>query len=132
MVIYDKMNANTIWESWEGTQALGGIASLDHYSKGAVVEWLISSMCGIHVLQNNGIEITPKPGGHFTFARAVYQSIYGKIISSWERRKGKIFYHVEIPANTHATIKIGELCYKIDSGCHDFTQIEQKKNFKMV
>lgn len=124
-----KMNANTIWESWEGTQALGGIASLDHYSKGAVVEWLISSMCGIHVLQNNEIEITPKPGGHFTFARAVYQSIYGKIISSWERRKGKIYYHVEIPTNTHATIKIGEHCYKIGSGCHDFTQIEQQKEF---
>ncbi len=29
-----KMNANTIWESWEGTEAQGGIASLDHYSKG--------------------------------------------------------------------------------------------------
>ena len=28
-----KMHANTIWESWEGTEAQGGIASLDHYSK---------------------------------------------------------------------------------------------------
>lgn len=33
-----KIGATTIWESWEGTQAQGGIASLDHYSKGAVLE----------------------------------------------------------------------------------------------
>ena len=44
-----KMHANTIWESWEGTQAQGGIASLDHYSKGAVLEWVFSEMCGIKV-----------------------------------------------------------------------------------
>ena len=34
---------------WEGTSAQGGIASLDHYSKGAVCEWLFREMCGIHV-----------------------------------------------------------------------------------
>ena len=39
-----KMNANTIWESWEGTEAQGGVASLDHYSKGAVCEWLFDSI----------------------------------------------------------------------------------------
>lgn len=48
-----KMNANTIWESWEGTQAQVGIASLDHYSKGAVLEWVVSEMCGIQVSGEN-------------------------------------------------------------------------------
>ena len=37
-----KAGANTIWESWEGPNAQGGVASLNHYSKGAVVEWLFS------------------------------------------------------------------------------------------
>ena len=44
-----KMGATTIWESWEGTAAQGGIASLNHYSKGAVVEWLFSACCGIRI-----------------------------------------------------------------------------------
>lgn len=31
-----KNGATTIWESWEGTRAQGGIASLNHDAKGAV------------------------------------------------------------------------------------------------
>ena len=42
-----RQGATTIWESWEGPNAQGGVASLNHYSKGAVVEWLFSIMCGI-------------------------------------------------------------------------------------
>ena len=42
-----KMGANTIWESWEGTEAQGGVGSLNHYSKGAVCEWIFSRMCGL-------------------------------------------------------------------------------------
>ena len=61
-----KKGATTIWESWEGTEAQGGIASLNHYSKGAVCEWLFSSMCGINVDGENHFVISPKPGGHFT------------------------------------------------------------------
>ena len=44
-----KQGATTIWESWEGPNAQGTVASLNHYSKGAVVEWLFSTMCGINV-----------------------------------------------------------------------------------
>ena len=74
-----KMNANTIWESWEGTEAQGGIASLDHYSKGAVLEWVFSEMCGIKVSGENQFTIAPKAGGKFTFAKCQYQSVYGKV-----------------------------------------------------
>ena len=55
-----KNGATTIWESWEGTKAQGGIASLNHYSKGAVCEWLFGTMCGINVAGEN----------RFTIARA--------------------------------------------------------------
>ncbi len=40
-----KSGATTIWESWEGDRAAGsGVASLDHYSKGAVCRWLFDTM----------------------------------------------------------------------------------------
>ena len=80
-----KSGANTIWESWEGTSAQGGIASLDHYSKGAVCEWLFREMCGIHVAGENHFVIAPKPGGHFTHASAEYHSVYGRVKSGWKR-----------------------------------------------
>ena len=57
-----KMGANTIWESWEGTEAQGGVASLNHYSKGAVCEWLFGEMCGIKVGGENEYIIEPKIG----------------------------------------------------------------------
>lgn len=63
-----KMNANTIWESWEGTEAQGGVASLDHYSKGAVCEWLFDTMCGIKVSGERQFTIAPKVGGSITYA----------------------------------------------------------------
>lgn len=99
-----KIGATTIWESWEGTQAQGGIASLDHYSKGAVLEWVFSKMCGISVCGKNKFEITPQPGGHFTFANTVYNSVYGEVISGWEKTERGWKYNISIPANTTAEI----------------------------
>uniref|UniRef100_UPI00402583DA family 78 glycoside hydrolase catalytic domain n=1 Tax=Candidatus Fimenecus sp. TaxID=3022888 RepID=UPI00402583DA len=99
-----KMHANTIWESWEGTEAQGGIASLDHYSKGAVCEWLFGDMCGIKVSGENEFTIAPKAGGKFTFAECEYQSVYGKVKSGWERQNGKTAYKIVIPANTTAKV----------------------------
>lgn len=99
-----KMGATTIWESWEGTQAQGGIASLNHYSKGAVCEWLFRAMCGINVSGENHFVIKPQPGGHFTFANAQYSSVFGTVKSGWEIKDGKAIYTIEIPANCTAEI----------------------------
>ncbi len=99
-----KMHANTIWESWEGTEAQGGIASLDHYSKGAVCEWLFGDMCGVKVAGENKFTIAPKAGGKFTFAGCEYQSVYGKVSCGWERQNGKTMYKIVIPANTTAKV----------------------------
>lgn len=99
-----KNGATTIWESWEGTQAQGGIASLNHYSKGAVCEWLFKTMCGIRVDGENHFTIAPKPGGSFTYAKVCYRSVYGIVESGWKNIDDAIIYSVIVPANTGATI----------------------------
>lgn len=101
-----KMGANTIWESWEGTEAQGGVASLNHYSKGAVCEWLFSEMCGIQVAGENHFVIAPKPGGHFTHAHAAYDSVFGRVESGWRIEEGNILFEVVIPANCTAEIRL--------------------------
>ncbi len=58
-----KNGATTVWESWEGTEAQGGIASLNHYSKGAVCAWLFKTMCGIRIAEENHFVIAPRKGG---------------------------------------------------------------------
>lgn len=99
-----KNGATTTWESWEGTQAQGGIASLNHYSKGAVCEWLFKTMCGIRVDGENHFTIAPKPGGSFTYAKVCYRSVYGIVESGWKNIDDAIIYSVIVPANTGATI----------------------------
>lgn len=117
-----KMNANTIWESWEGTQAQGGIASLDHYSKGAVLEWVFSEMCGIKVKGENSFIVAPKVGGHFTFAECTYQSMYGKISCKWRKENGKTVYDIEIPANTTADLVLPSMKKKLTAGAYEFVE----------
>lgn len=99
-----KNGATTIWESWEGTQAQGGIASLNHYSKGAVCEWLFKTMCGIRMNGENHFIIAPKPGGNFTYAKASYDSIYGRVECGWEKMQNGYRFTVHVPCNTAATV----------------------------
>ena len=116
-----KNGATTIWESWEGTQAQGGIASLNHYSKGAVCEWLFKTMGGIRVDGENHFTIAPKPGGSFAYARASYNSIFGIVESGWEKTETGYRFRIVVPCNTTATVVLpdgtnqnvtaGEVCF---------------------
>ena len=115
-----KNGATTIWESWEGTEAAGGVASLNHYSKGAVCEWLFSSMCGIRVAGENHFVIAPKPGGHFTFAKARYLSRYGEVESGWTAAGD---FTIVIPAGCTAEIQLPEEESRtVEAGTWTFTE----------
>ena len=116
-----KVGATTVWESWEGTQAQGGIASLNHYSKGAVCEWLFNTMCGINVgAEPNTFVISPVVGGSFKYAKATYNSIYGTVTSGWKRDNGKTVYEIEIPANCTATVIIDGKEQTVSAGKYTF------------
>ncbi len=102
-----KAGATTIWEAWEGPDSKsGGIGSLNHYSKGAMVEWLFTSLCGICVTGENHFVISPKPGGHFSHASACYNSVYGAVESGWKRENGKTTYTITVPVNCCAEIRL--------------------------
>ena len=124
-----KHGANTIWESWEGPyKSDGGTDSLNHYSKGAAVEWLFTTMCGIRVDGENHVTIAPRPGGHFTRAEAEYDSVYGRIESKWERQEDKTVYTVAIPANCTADIYLPDSrAQTVESGEYTFT-VESARN----
>jgi alpha-L-rhamnosidase len=99
--------ATTIWELWNGIDA-DGIArgSLNHYSKGAVISFLHSSVAGIRVLEPayRRFRIAPQPGGGIRWARAVHDSPYGRIESSW-RIEGEAFrLEVVVPPGTSAEV----------------------------
>ena len=117
-----KSGATTIWEAWEGNATEnGGIASLNHHSKGAVVAWLFDTMCGIHVDGENHFVLAPHPGGHFTRANAVYDSVYGRVESGWAKTPDGWHYTITIPANCTAELHLPEKPpVTLESGTYTF------------
>jgi hypothetical protein len=84
--------------------------SFNHYAIGAVGEWMYRVILGIN---NDDAKpayehfvIRPYPGGGLTFAKGSYNSIRGKIESSWRVEGSGFKLDVTIPANTSATIYV--------------------------
>ena len=98
-----KQGATTVWESWEGNTGSTGVASLNHYSKGAVVSWLIEGICGIRV-EMGKITIRPQPHPMMGYAKAAFDSPLGMIRSEWKYVGEQVEYHITIPANTTAVL----------------------------
>lgn len=111
-----KNGATTIWERWNSyvaeTDTFGDVSmnSFNHYSYGAIGEWLFSAVLGINTSEECGetgfkhIILTPHIGAPLTYARGYYDSIYGRIVSEWETEKNKCVYRCEIPPNTFARV----------------------------
>lgn len=118
-----KAGATTVWEDWEGT------VSHNHYSPGAVCQWLFDTVAGIAVSGENYFAITPTPGGGLTFAKAEYQSLYGRVESRWERTKTGIRYEVKIPSNARAKITLpGGTQHTVGSGVFIYESVERSPN----
>jgi alpha-L-rhamnosidase len=102
--------ATTIWEAWEGIKPDGSLSpvSLNHYSPGAVVDFLHSKVAGIIPAEPGykRIAIHPLPGGGLTGAKATYESVHGLIVSEWEQKNGRMTMKVTLPANTRATVTL--------------------------
>ena len=116
--------ATTLLENWnlEATRDI----SDNHMMFGEIGGWFFKGLGGIlpdpeapgfkHIL------LEPNFVGPATF-EAVHESPYGRIVSKWERRGRRILYHVEIPANSSATLRLpegiaGEKIIRLDAGSH--------------
>jgi alpha-L-rhamnosidase len=116
-----KKGCTTIPESWNCFDEKGKPErSFNHYSYGAIVGWLIDGCAGINVADAK-IEIAPNPDARLQYAKAVYESPLGRIVSEWKYVGGKVIYHMEIPANVTAMIRIpGQDEVQVTSGVYDF------------
>ena len=114
--------ATTIWERWNSytkEKGFGGeqnawMNSFAHYSFGAVCEWMFSRLAGIDAKDAgyNHLIIHPMPPSPdsnpdqppINWVRAHYDSIHGRISSSWKRTMDRFELDVSIPANTTAKV----------------------------
>ncbi len=109
--------ATTIWERWDGyVKGRGfqdrGMNSFNHYSIGAVGEWLYSVVLGIQfdpsVPAMKHLIIQPRPGGTLIHAKGHYDSLHGRIEVEWRREADAFRLKVNIPPNTSATVHLPE------------------------
>lgn len=120
-----KMGATTIWEKWNAIKpdSVVQATSYNHYSYGAVGEWLYRVVAGIDAASPGyeKILIRPQPGGGLDWVNASYTCPFGKIVSNWKINNGKFTMHVEIPAGTRATVLIpGKESVEVAAGTYDF------------
>lgn len=104
-------------------QASNSIPILEHETfkpKGAVCEWLFNTVCGIKVAGDRQFTVEPKVGGSLDFAQAEYDSIYGKVVSSWHKKGGKVTYSITIPTNTTAKIVLPGITRIVGAGNYSF------------
>jgi alpha-L-rhamnosidase len=106
-----RQGATSIWERWDGwTPENGfqdpGMNSFAHYSFGAVYQWMVENIGGIHSAAPayKEILIAPQLDDKVTSSAVAYRSIRGLIATDWKEKHGKLLFKVTIPANTTAQV----------------------------
>ena len=108
-----RMGATTIWERWnsimpDGHLSPDGMNSLNHYSYGAIVEWLYRYVAGINPWEEEPgfrkVRIAPKPDYRMSHVEMALDSPVGTYESSWTLKKGKLQFRIVVPFGGAAQI----------------------------
>lgn len=99
-----KQGATTLWEYWDGR------GSRDHPMYADAAAWLVNDLAGIAPDPTapgfRQFIIRPQPVPGLTRAEAGYDSIRGRIESSWQSGPNGLQLSVRVPANTTALIHL--------------------------
>jgi alpha-L-rhamnosidase len=121
-----KHGATTIWERWDGwTEDKGfqdpGMNSFNHYAYGSCGQWMFASLAGIDAEEPGFGRIRIRPrvlgwpkkdpgvGKPIEWVKASYDSIRGRIATSWEDRGDTLVLKVAVPANASASVWVPAL-----------------------
>ena len=106
--------ATTIWELWNGNTADPSMNSGNHVMLlGDLILWEYEYLGGIRALEPGYSRIQLKPSiiPGLDYVKCSYESVSGRIESSWSVYKGHYEWNFTIPANTEA-----EVCVPTSSG----------------
>ncbi|MEV3859392.1 family 78 glycoside hydrolase catalytic domain [Streptomyces sp. NPDC050095] len=110
--------ATTVWERWNSYSKEDGFGpvemnSFNHYSYGAIMEWMYAYMAGITGDPEHPgfrrFRLQPQldPTGAVTRVSGRHLSPYGEITSEWSLAKdGTLTYEAVVPAGTEATLSL--------------------------
>ncbi|WP_154792549.1 alpha-L-rhamnosidase [Occultella kanbiaonis] len=107
--------ATTIWERWDGWTPEGGFQSanmnsFNHYSLGAVVDWIYATLGGIDRVPGSvghrEVLVRPRPGAGVSRAAAGQETPLGRVATSWELVDGRFSLDVELPPGARGVLSL--------------------------
>ena len=118
--------ATSIWERWDSLKAdgrintAGDMVSFNHYSYGAVGDFLYRRVCGLEAMEAGYrvFRVQPHPG-RLRWAQTGHVSPFGEIRVRWETEGSDFTLSVTVPKGTRAEVILpdGEK-RMLDSGDH--------------
>jgi alpha-L-rhamnosidase len=103
--IWERLNGYTVENGFGGNNSMN---SFNHYSFGAVGQWMMAHSLGIERdepgFRTFILQPEPDPTGTMTWAEGHYDSMYGRISSAWKIEGTTLTYRATVPANTTATL----------------------------
>ena len=103
--IWERLNGYTVENGFGGNNSMN---SFNHYSFGAVGQWMLAYSLGIQRHEPGFrrfiLQPEPDPTGEMTWAEGYYDSMYGRIRSAWKLDGKALTYRATVPANTTATL----------------------------
>lgn len=108
--------------------------SYNHHFLGDISNWFIGELAGLSYNPNADdityFEVAPHPvlAGESAYAKAHFDSQYGRIAVRWERNGEEILLSVEIPCGMHATVKATDgLAFSDGSLSHKLTKSDRAR-----
>lgn len=103
--------ATTIWELWNGNTAAPEMNSGNHVMLiGDLLIWEYENLAGIKNAEGSvgykKILLKPHIPANIDYVNSTFESIYGRIVSSWRKSGNQIIYDFEIPGNTTADVLV--------------------------
>lgn len=126
------LGATTIWERWnsvldDGTISGTGMNSLNHYSYGAVMEYVYCNIAGIRELSPGfgSVEFSPQLNNKLNWIKYSYDSVSGRYSCGWRiNEDGTVTIETEVPFNCTAVLKLpdsGQDAIELSAGRREFT-----------
>ena len=130
-----KAGATTVWERWDALREDGKfnnkdendcMVSFNHYSHGAVGNFLYSRVAGIEPIEGGykRFRFAPVIGGGLTHASVCLDTPYGEIKASWQRREAETVYSISVPVSCECFVEIGKEKRALSSGEYTFTEVD--------
>ena len=139
-----RMGATTIWERWNSILSDGklnpeGMNSLNHYSYGAVAEWMYRWMGGVNPVEEAPgfakIKWSPRPDFRMSYALAKCETASGTYESKWAIEGERLRFTLAVPFGCMAEVNLPDAPEGINgailgAGTHEICYVPTKPYVK--